>query len=53
MNEKKELIEFEEALYKLIKSKLLSVKQEQVKEHFGSVTLQEYIKLVVWDTNAV
>jgi len=44
----KELIEFEVALDKLILSKLTHITQEQVKEHFGSVTLQEHIKLVVW-----
>ena len=46
----KELIEFEVALDKLILSKLTYVTQEQVKEHFGGVTLQEHIKLVVWSS---
>jgi len=46
----KELIEFEEALDKLILSELSNVTQEQVKEHFGGVTLQEHIKLVLWSS---
>jgi len=50
MNEKKELIEFEEALDELILSELKDIKQERIKEHFGSVTLQEYIELVVWSS---
>ena len=45
-----ELIEFEEELDELISSKLKYIKQERIKEHFGSVTLQEYIKLVVWSS---
>ena len=43
-----ELIEFEDALDELISSKLKDIKQERIKEHFGGVTLYEYIKLVVW-----
>jgi len=50
MNKKKELIEFEVALDELIVSMLTHATQEQVKEYFGSVTLQEHIKLVVWSS---
>ena len=45
-----ELKEFEEALDELISSKLKDVKQERIKEHFGGVTLYEYIELVVWSS---
>ena len=50
MNERKELIEFEVALDELILSELTHVTQEQVNEHFGGVTLQEHIKLVLWSS---
>ena len=50
MVEMDELIEFEDALDDLISSKLKNIKQERIKEHFGSVTLQEYIELVVWSS---
>jgi len=46
----KELIEFEVALDELILSTLSKVTQEQVKEYFGGVTLQEHIELVVWSS---
>ena len=46
----KKLIEFEEDLDELIASKLKDVTQERIKKHFGGVTLQEYIKLVVWSS---
>ena len=46
----KELEEFEKELDELISSKLKDIKQERIKEHFGGVTLQEYIKLVLWGT---
>ena len=48
MKEIKEFMEFEEALDELISSELKDIKQERIKEHFGSVTLYEYIKLVLW-----
>ena len=46
----KELEEFEDALDELISSKLKDIAQERIKEHFGSVTLYEYIELVVWSS---
>ena len=50
MKETKEFMGFEEALDELISSMLKNIKQERIKEHFGSVTLYEYIKLVVWSS---
>ena len=50
MVEMKEFIEFEEALDELITSKLKDIKQERIKEHFGTVALYEYIELVVWSS---
>ena len=50
MSEINEFIGFEEALDELISSKLKDIKQERIKEHFGSVTLYEYIELVVWSS---
>ena len=52
MKEINEFIEFEEALDELISSKLKDIKQERIKEHFGGVTLYEYIKLVVWSSKS-
>ena len=44
------LNEFEYALDELITSKLKNITQERIKKEFGSVTLQEYIELVVWSS---
>ena len=46
----KEIKEFEDVLDELISSKLKDIKQERIKEHFGSVTLYEYIELVLWSS---
>ena len=43
------LNEFEDALDELIVSKLKGITPERIKEQFGSVTLHEYIKLVMWN----